>query len=825
MARQLVFTSAPQGLTPGRTGFCTVARHADLRERLVPLIEGLSVYPSGWQPPPVICSFRLLDRGGARVAVLSRIVEAGHDYTHRTNFLAHHLILDPEEIATAPTPADIFTRWTGWLNRWDVAPRWLTDADFINLAALPPAAQPPLPADAWARLTGDAGRAALLLDGSSPATRTLRCPPGDETDLLALFRESSALLDPAEAWRAEFTTCIQVTDTGAPFRWTGQRAGSMADAPAARPASVLDLTQPAGLPPAPVNTAAGRARESVNPFALGTRHSAGQQSRRTAAPPPKAAFQKSVSASRPLASAKSPASLVGLAAILVALLVAGLGVLAWMWWRQSPPPVATTPPPPPVALPIVDVSPQSNQPLVPSGDALANQQILQDIERFADSGQFLDALNRWSDLVAKAPDFASAHTSLLNSRILPGAEKDWQDHLDQISAKLNTAPTDAPTRADLAAQLDSLSAFPKNWPTPDSPALESARAAVVQHLALVTRLPDAPATIVDNLSLSGAGSDYQDYSVVLNITDLARLLSAHQTPFHVSAAPAATLALPPPNQWFNFTIQSGDFSPNDFLVLHDASRGAAGGRLLQFLVEAPNQIRLRWRVFAPTSDFYQKFPGNAPLRSLGQSLWLHFTGDFPLNSFYLLLFRPGDASPAFTPLRLPLAWLSTSGSPAQISLPGWLSQNLPLRVPPNEGFWLIPSSPRALDVVFSKPSAEVDKPAATLYDADWFASQLLQENRTLQDTLAHAQETQNDLEKQALTSPTGSQPNRADIDAASQTVTTLQNTITQNSAAVQAAGLPDWPASAAPWKLVYGSNPHQLSPLIEFAPDATGPTP
>ncbi len=824
MARQLVFTSAPQGLTPGRTGFCTVARHADLRDRLVPMIEGLSVYPSGWQPPPVICSFRLLDCGGTRIPVLSRIVDAGHDYTHRTNFLAHHLILDPEEItATTPTPADIFARWTGWLNRWDVAPRWLTEADFVNLAALPPAAHPPLPADAWARLGGDAGRAALLLEGTQPATRTLRCPPGDEEDLLALFRESSALLDPAEAWRAEFTTCIQVTDTGAAFRWTGQRAGSVADSASTRPGSVLDLTQPASLPPAPVNTAAGRARQAVNLFGDP------RQSRRTAAPPPKASFQKSLSASRPAASAKSPASLVGLVAILITFIVGCLGVLAWMWWRQSPPPVPLPPPPAPVTLPVVDITPSpsqpSTQPVVPAGDALANQQILQDIERAADSGQFLDALARWRDLAAKTPDFAAAHTSLLNSRLLPGAEKDWQAHLGQISDKLNSSPANATVRADLTAQLDALRDFPKNWPTPDSPALESVRAAVVQKLALITRLPDAPATIVDNLSATATGPDYQDYSAVLNITELTRLLSAHQTAFHVSAAPAATLALPPADQWFNFTVQSGDFSPGDFLILHDASRGAAGGRLLQFLVEAPNQIRLRWRVFAPASDFFQKFSANAPLHSLGQCLWLRFTGDWPLTPFYLLLCRPDGVTPAFTPLRLPLAWLSVSGSPAQISLPGWLSQNLLLRVPQNEGFWLVPSVARALDVVFSKPSAEVEKPASAAYDADWFTSQLLQENRTLQDTLAHAQERQKALEKQVLTAPPSSQPARADIDAAAQTVETIQNDIIKNGAAVQAASQPDWSASLAPWKLTYGLNPHQLTPLIEFAPDATGPTP
>ena len=41
MAQQLIFTSTPQGLEPGRSGYCTVARHKDLRHRLVRELERL----------------------------------------------------------------------------------------------------------------------------------------------------------------------------------------------------------------------------------------------------------------------------------------------------------------------------------------------------------------------------------------------------------------------------------------------------------------------------------------------------------------------------------------------------------------------------------------------------------------------------------------------------------------------------------------------------------------------------------------------------------------------------------------------------------------
>ena len=44
MAQQLIFTSTPQGLEPGRSGYCTVARHKDIRHRLVRELERFSVY-------------------------------------------------------------------------------------------------------------------------------------------------------------------------------------------------------------------------------------------------------------------------------------------------------------------------------------------------------------------------------------------------------------------------------------------------------------------------------------------------------------------------------------------------------------------------------------------------------------------------------------------------------------------------------------------------------------------------------------------------------------------------------------------------------------
>jgi hypothetical protein len=128
MPRQLIYTSVPRGLTPGQSGYCTVARSRDLREALIPQLEKFSYYTPEPNYNPIICAHRILDLRGAKFHILSRIVDAGLDFTKRRSFLAHHLIFDPAEIESAATPAEIFSNWPGWLHDWNGHPAWLDES-------------------------------------------------------------------------------------------------------------------------------------------------------------------------------------------------------------------------------------------------------------------------------------------------------------------------------------------------------------------------------------------------------------------------------------------------------------------------------------------------------------------------------------------------------------------------------------------------------------------------------------------------------------------------------------------------------------------------
>jgi len=225
MPQQLIYTSAPRGVIAGRSGHCTVARSAAMREALMLQLEKLSYYQhlslSGGQERPIYCC-RLLDIRGSRYHVVSRIRDAGLDFTGRTNFLAHHLVFAPEEVRQFASPPAILLNWSGWVNAWNKEPELFGSEDWSSLASIRRAS---IPAVQWQQLTGDAVNGYGLLETRAGAA--FRADDVSDEQLLALFAESLELLemrDPrrdfrVSAWQYTFTTSMQEQDNPADFRW------------------------------------------------------------------------------------------------------------------------------------------------------------------------------------------------------------------------------------------------------------------------------------------------------------------------------------------------------------------------------------------------------------------------------------------------------------------------------------------------------------------------------------------------------------------------------------------------------------------------------
>ena len=209
---ELVYTSTPQGLLTGRSGFTTVALTEGFPPNLIALIENLSGYKTLFehgseheQRNPVNFSCQPFTLGRTSYVVLSRISYAGISYTGRSNVLAHHLIFTEEELDEIPGGAITVLRTKENFPEWSGKPRMFPLKHRIDSR--------PLPHDAkmWQKLAGSAQWASYTAEcfradpdkGLVLAFDPLRIS-GDE--ILELFAETAAHLTQAELRHFTFST-------------------------------------------------------------------------------------------------------------------------------------------------------------------------------------------------------------------------------------------------------------------------------------------------------------------------------------------------------------------------------------------------------------------------------------------------------------------------------------------------------------------------------------------------------------------------------------------------------------------------------------------
>lgn len=240
MAYQMVYTSVRSGLVAGRSGFCTAARHREIKESLVARLEDFSAQYDrsvaiGGELP-VIYQHRIVTIRENRYHVLMRLADAGNDYTGRTNHIAHSLVLEPAEVAgLSLTPAEAILALAHrgfWRNRYDEPARFFGSEETIDLSTLPRSAS--LPSVRWHERSGAAANAAQLFDSNGPTEAGVVVSGNGESqgfELLALFAESLLLLGPDRSvpdalWSVPFTTVLQSTAERSQFRWCGIVQGS-----------------------------------------------------------------------------------------------------------------------------------------------------------------------------------------------------------------------------------------------------------------------------------------------------------------------------------------------------------------------------------------------------------------------------------------------------------------------------------------------------------------------------------------------------------------------------------------------------------------------
>jgi len=207
VVEEIVYTSAEKGLKQGSRGFCTVVSTAGMSLALAERLESMSGYRHAFplhdpqaSMNPVCFSHVTTRLAGKSLHVISRVADAGQDYTGRSNKLAHHLVID--NVASMPggparlmaEPGVIVEQWDG--NVRNVPPREL------RCAPLPAS----IPLVAWQSLTGDEGWAGSVAEQllQNPAPVSIIFKAG--TDTLTLVREVLDLVPAPQRWNVTFST-------------------------------------------------------------------------------------------------------------------------------------------------------------------------------------------------------------------------------------------------------------------------------------------------------------------------------------------------------------------------------------------------------------------------------------------------------------------------------------------------------------------------------------------------------------------------------------------------------------------------------------------
>lgn len=256
MAYELVYTSAPQGINRGSSGFCVVACTNGLGPRLIAALEGFSAYKplyphyaeNAWDNPTA-CQHYIFEANGERQHILSRICFNGVDYTGRSNKLASHLVLSRSETELVPGgPASLLMREELFKNAdWTIKPEL-----YDRQLPIPSVAGHGAKCATWESVTGDAGWGGYLaqcfLDDPQRNVYLVYRPELNRI-IPKLFDEAINLLPEDKRWLVTFNSCFVALPAGGNCAWRGVPADSDALRAARRSPYniVIDLDKPGTL--------------------------------------------------------------------------------------------------------------------------------------------------------------------------------------------------------------------------------------------------------------------------------------------------------------------------------------------------------------------------------------------------------------------------------------------------------------------------------------------------------------------------------------------------------------------------------------------------
>ena len=212
---ELVYTSAPRGLLPGRSGFSTVAMTSGMPPNLIFPLENLSGYSftfnEGSLPDelnPECCYYIKMRFGNHNLPVAGRVAPCGLDYSKRNNKIAHHILFESAgELAVLNGgSAELFTRQDLFMKEFSGEPRTLPFRSMNNVSSTANI----LPAMFWQKIAGSGMYAGMIAERFRENPQRpfyIKYPRTFSTgDMVHLIMEAAALLGPQERLDLTFST-------------------------------------------------------------------------------------------------------------------------------------------------------------------------------------------------------------------------------------------------------------------------------------------------------------------------------------------------------------------------------------------------------------------------------------------------------------------------------------------------------------------------------------------------------------------------------------------------------------------------------------------
>lgn len=232
MSFEIVYTSSLRGLNGGDRGFCTVAATTGIPRQLLEKLESLSGYrhlhSPGSKRNAVNFCCQTVRIQQEPYFVLSRVADAGPDFSGRSNKIAHHLALSLSEVrSTSVLPTALLADPNFWYKEWTGEPRWLPANRMPT-----PVKSNEMPGGAWKKAFGDAGWAGVVARSVENDFEPVFAIVPEGCNALGLVNEALLLLPPRMQWKVSFSTFFTRT-SGGECHWRFLRDG-MEEATAVR---------------------------------------------------------------------------------------------------------------------------------------------------------------------------------------------------------------------------------------------------------------------------------------------------------------------------------------------------------------------------------------------------------------------------------------------------------------------------------------------------------------------------------------------------------------------------------------------------------------